>query len=67
MRDRLDYLYHGFGQDRVMFGTDYPDSYGAATIAEEVALMKRCFSTKSREASSSPILHEIDLSVSRRH
>jgi predicted TIM-barrel fold metal-dependent hydrolase len=36
--------------DRVIFGTDYPNSYGVATIPEEVALVKRFFSTKSREA-----------------
>jgi predicted TIM-barrel fold metal-dependent hydrolase len=33
-----------------MFGTDYPNSYGVATIAEEVGLVKRFFSTKAREA-----------------
>ena len=46
---RLEYLFDAFGEDRVMFGTDYPNSYGVATIPEEVALMKRFFSTKSRE------------------
>jgi predicted TIM-barrel fold metal-dependent hydrolase len=49
LRARLEYLYSAFGEDRVMFGTDYPNSYGVATIAEEVGLMKRFFSTKSRE------------------
>jgi predicted TIM-barrel fold metal-dependent hydrolase len=49
LRTRLDYLFGAFGEDRVMFGTDYPNSYGVATIAEEVGLMKRFFSTKSRE------------------
>ena len=34
----------------MIFGTDYPNSYGVATIPEEVGLMKRFFSTKSREA-----------------
>ena len=46
--DRLEYLYGMFGEDRVMFGTDYPNSYGVATIAEQVGLMKRFFSTKTR-------------------
>ncbi len=50
LRDRLEYLYDAFGEDRVIFGTDYPNSYGVATIPEEAALMKRFFSTKSREA-----------------
>ena len=48
LRDRLEYLYSMFGEDRVMFGTDYPNSYGVATISEEVGLMKKFFSTKTR-------------------
>jgi predicted TIM-barrel fold metal-dependent hydrolase len=48
LRDRLDYLYGMFGQDRVIFGSDYPNSYGVATISEEVGLMKRFFATKTR-------------------
>jgi predicted TIM-barrel fold metal-dependent hydrolase len=50
LRARLEYLFDAFGEDRVIFGTDYPNSYGVATIPEEVALVKRFFSTKSREA-----------------
>lgn len=50
LRARLEYLYSAFGEDRVLFGSDYPNSYGVATIAEEVGLMKRFFSTKSRES-----------------
>jgi predicted TIM-barrel fold metal-dependent hydrolase len=49
LRARLEYLYEAFGEDRVIFGTDYPNSYGVATIPEEVELVKRFFSTKSRE------------------
>jgi predicted TIM-barrel fold metal-dependent hydrolase len=48
LHDRLEYLFAMFGEDRVMFGTDYPNSYGVATISEEVGLMKRFFSTKTR-------------------
>ena len=48
LRDRLEYLYGLFGEDRVMFGTDYPNSYGVATISEQVGLMKKFFSTKTR-------------------
>ena len=48
LRDRLDYLYGMFGEDRVMFGTDYPNSYGVATISEQVGLMKKFFSTRTR-------------------
>ena len=50
LRARLDYLFDAFGEDRVIFGTDYPNSYGVATIPEEVELVKRFFSTKRREA-----------------
>ncbi len=46
--DRLEYLYGMFGEDRVMFGTDYPNSYGVATISEQVGLMKKFFSTRTR-------------------
>jgi predicted TIM-barrel fold metal-dependent hydrolase len=49
LRARLEYLFNAFGEDRVIFGTDYPNSYGVATIPEEVALVKRFFSSKSRE------------------
>ena len=50
LRARLEYLFAAFGEDRVLFGTDYPNSYGVATISESVALVKRFFSNKSREA-----------------
>jgi predicted TIM-barrel fold metal-dependent hydrolase len=50
LRARLEYLYSAFGEDRVLFGTDYPNSYGVATIAEEIALMKRFFSGRSAES-----------------
>jgi predicted TIM-barrel fold metal-dependent hydrolase len=50
LRARLEYLFSAFGEDRILFGSDYPNSYGVATIPEEVELMKRFFSTKSREA-----------------
>jgi L-fuconolactonase len=49
LRARLDYLFGLFGEDRVIFGTDYPNSYGVATIPEEVALVKQYFATKPRE------------------
>jgi len=50
LRARLEYLFDAFGEDRVIFGTDYPNSYGVATIPEEVKLVKRFFSAKGREA-----------------
>jgi predicted TIM-barrel fold metal-dependent hydrolase len=48
LRARLEYLFEAFGEDRVMFGTDYPNSYGVATIPEEVGLMQQFYSTKTR-------------------
>jgi predicted TIM-barrel fold metal-dependent hydrolase len=48
LRDRLEHLFDAFGEDRVIFGSDYPNSYGVATIPEEVGLVKQFFSTKSR-------------------
>jgi predicted TIM-barrel fold metal-dependent hydrolase len=48
LRDRLDYLFGMFGEDRVIFGTDYPNSYGVATLSEQVGLMKKFFSTRTR-------------------
>jgi predicted TIM-barrel fold metal-dependent hydrolase len=48
LHDRLEYLYGMFGEDRVIFGTDYPNSYGVATISEQVGLMKKFFSNKTR-------------------
>ena len=48
LHDRLEYLYGMFGEDRVMFGTDYPNSYGVATISEQAGLMKKFFSKKTR-------------------
>ena len=50
LRARLEYLYEAFGEDRVMFGSDYPNSYGVATVPEEVGLMKRFFAAKPRAA-----------------
>ena len=50
LRARLEYLFDAFGEDRVIFGSDYPNSYGVATFPEEVGLMKRFFANKSRDA-----------------
>ncbi len=48
LRARLEYLFNAFGEDRVIFGTDYPNSYGVATIPQEVSLVKKFFATKPR-------------------
>jgi predicted TIM-barrel fold metal-dependent hydrolase len=49
LRDRLEFQFGLFGEDRVIFGSDYPESYGVATIPEEVGLVRRFFSTRPRE------------------
>jgi predicted TIM-barrel fold metal-dependent hydrolase len=47
-RERLDYLLGIFGEDRVLFGSDYPNSVGTATIEQVVSLVKEYFATKPR-------------------
>lgn len=47
-RDRLDYLMSIFGEDRVLFGSDYPNSVGTATIEQVVGLVKQYFAAKPR-------------------
>ena len=49
-RARLDLLYETFGEDRVMFGSDWPNSDGSATPEQAIALMRRYFSSKPRRA-----------------
>ena len=45
---RLDQLMAAFGEDRVMFGGDWPNSVGTATIPEALALMRDYFAARSR-------------------
>ena len=47
-RERLDYLMGIFGEDRVLFGSDYPNSVGTATIEQVVSLVKQYFASKPR-------------------
>ncbi len=47
-RERLDYLMSIFGEDRVIFGSDYPNSVGTATIDQVVSLVKQYFASKPR-------------------
>jgi predicted TIM-barrel fold metal-dependent hydrolase len=47
-RARLDALVAAFGEDRVMFGSDWPNSVGTATIAQAVSLMQAYFADKPR-------------------
>lgn len=47
-RARLDALVAAFGEDRVMFGSDWPNSVGTATIPQAVALMQAYFADKPK-------------------
>ncbi|HUO91362.1 MAG TPA: amidohydrolase family protein [Rhizomicrobium sp.] len=48
MRARLDQLMDVFGEDRVLFGSDWPNSVGTATLEEIVGFVKSYFATKPR-------------------
>jgi len=47
-KERLDMLMGAFGEDRVVFGSDWPNSWGVATPAEIVAIARAYFATRSR-------------------
>ena len=49
-RARLDHLFGVFGQDRVLFGSDWPNSDGVAPIDKVVGLVKAYFADKPRPA-----------------
>ncbi|MDB5734406.1 MAG: hypothetical protein JWP16_2563 [Alphaproteobacteria bacterium] len=49
-KERLDLLMETFGEDRVVFGTDWPNSWGTATPAEIVAIARAYFATRTRAA-----------------
>ncbi len=45
---RLDQLIAAFGEDRVMFGGDWPNSVGTATVPQAVSLMRDYFTDRPR-------------------
>jgi L-fuconolactonase len=49
-REKLDMMLSVFGEDRVLFGSDWPNSWGRATPAEIVSLARSYFATRSRAA-----------------
>jgi predicted TIM-barrel fold metal-dependent hydrolase len=49
-RARLDLLMDTFGEDRVVFGSDWPNSVGTATLAQIVELTRGYFATRTRAA-----------------
>jgi L-fuconolactonase len=46
-KERLDQLYDLFGQDRIIFGSDWPNSDHVASLDQTVALVKSYMSTKT--------------------
>ncbi len=49
-RERLDMLMDCFGEDRVLFGSDWPNAVGVSELPDTVALVREYFSGKSRDA-----------------
>jgi len=47
-RPRLERLHAAFGEDRVMFGSDWPNSVGTATIPEALAVVRGFFADRPR-------------------
>lgn len=47
-QERLDALFDVFGEDRVLFGSDWPNVEGVTSVLNEVAIMKAYFAGKSR-------------------
>jgi L-fuconolactonase len=48
-RSRLDNLCAAFGEDRIMFGSNWPETVGKATIPQSVSLMRQYFSDKPKD------------------
>lgn len=49
VKPRLDLLMETFGADRVMFGTNWPETWGVATPAQIIGLARAYFATRTRE------------------
>jgi L-fuconolactonase len=49
-RERLDLLTGYFGEDRVVFGSDWPNAVGVSEVPDTVALVREYFAGKSRQA-----------------
>jgi L-fuconolactonase len=49
-KPRLDHLYETFGPDRVIYGSDWPNSDPSAPYTAVLAVVQEYFKTKSREA-----------------
>jgi predicted TIM-barrel fold metal-dependent hydrolase len=49
VKPRMDLLMETFGPDRVVFGTNWPESWGVATPAQIVSLARQYFATRTRD------------------
>ena len=49
-RARLDLLMHHFGEDRVVFGSDWPNAVGVSELPDTVALVREYFAARGRAA-----------------
>lgn len=47
-RARIDRLYEAFGEDRILFGSDWPNSDGVAPLSTVMKVVKTYFATKPR-------------------
>ena len=47
-RDRLDALVATFGEDRILFGSDWPNSDGVAPIDKVVGVVREYFASQPR-------------------
>ena len=47
-RPRLDELWEIFGEDRLMYGSDWPNSDHSAPFAQELRIVREYFSSKGR-------------------
>ena len=48
-RDRLEQLIGRFGEDRILFGSDWPNSDGVASLDKVVGVVREFFQSKPRE------------------
>ncbi len=47
LTEEIEFLFSQFGEDRVIFGTDYPNNYNLADMPARLSIMRRFFATKT--------------------
>ena len=58
-RARLDHLTEIFGQDRVLFGSDWPNSDGSARLDQVVSIVKEYFAIEAAIGCREILLEEL--------